>query len=213
VRSSNREIVQAATPHPGPPPQGGRVRKGGGSALRRLNGNDSVDGNTDYTHSQPPEDTSLLFSLPPPLRGRAGAGGNFGAREKPQFPQHARDDAFQIFADFPVPSAKDPVAAAFKPGSSMGVLDRIRRLTVLHAIDFNDEATFQTHEINCVGSYRVLPTKPQSGDASLAKLRPENAFFLCRLRAQTSRNLFRHDSSPAALPGTKCGPATNRILV
>lgn len=152
----------------------------------------------DDRRTEPRDNHLPLFPLPPPLRARAGVGGDFRGREQSQFPQHTRDDAFQVFADFPVPRAEHPVAAAFQPVRSLRIIAHICRLSVLHAIDFENEAMFETNEIHDIRSDRVLPSEPQPGDAPLAKLRPENALFLGRLRAQTPRDLFRHNGSPTA---------------
>ena len=201
----------AATPHPGPPPQGGRVRKGSGSVSHGLRRKDGAGLEPGDGRSEPRDNCPQSSSLPPPLRGRVGVGGDFGGREQAQFPQHARDDAFKVFADLPIPGTEHAVAAALEPSSSMGVLDRFRRLTVLHAIDFNDEATFEAHEINGVGSDRMLSAEPQPGDTPLPKFGPEDSFFFCRHRAQTPRDLVRHNSSPTALPGTIRELATSCI--
>ncbi len=203
--------AQAAPPHPGPPPQGGRVRKGSGELPHGGPRQARVQLGSDNGQSQPRDNCPQSSSLPPPLRGRAGVGGDFGRQKQAQLSQHARDNAFKVFTYFPIPGTEHAVAAALEPSSSMGVLDRFRRLTVLHAIDFNDEATFEAHEINGVGSDRMLSAEPQPGDTPLPKFGPEDSFFFCRHRAQTPRDLVRHNSSPTALPGTIRELATSCI--
>ncbi len=140
---------------------------------------------------QPRAPLSILFSHPPPLRGRAGAGGGRD-RQQPKRVKQAHHYAVEVFANFPVPGAKNRVTARLQPRGSLSILSRNRRIGVLHTIDLDDKSALEEHEVDDVSTHRVLPAKLQTGCPALSQLAPEDALFLGWSGSESSGGFFRH---------------------
>lgn len=63
---------------------------------------------------------------------------------------------------------------------------------MLSAIDLDDEAAVEAHEVDDVGAQRVLPPKPAPRDLTLAQLGPQQTLAVGHLSAKISSALVGH---------------------
>jgi hypothetical protein len=127
---------------------------------------------------------SQSISPPPPLRGRAGVGGDFG--QQPHGIVEAHHDAIEVVANFPVPSPVHSVTARFQPARAFCVPEQSLRLAMLHAVDLDDEPTLQADKINNINADGMLTAESQTISAPLAKLTPNHAFFFRGTRPKSA---------------------------
>jgi hypothetical protein len=169
-----------------------------------------------------PQSTTLSrpSSLPPPLRGRAGVGGDYSplvhasdsthARhsrpsprlrrriragrivEQSKFTKHRRQNAIEIFADLPVPAAKYAIATGFEPSSAASIGRHVACLAVVDTVHLDNEVSFQTDKVHDVWPDWMLPAKSQIHGSAFTKLAPKNALLAGHLISQASREKVCH---------------------
>src|SRR5690348_13809699 len=84
------------------------------------------------------------FSPPPPSRGRVGVGVSYLSDERTE---DRLDGIMQIESDVSVPDAHDLEAFLFEPLGPLSVALFFCALSMLAAIDLDDEPSLEAHEI------------------------------------------------------------------
>jgi len=113
-------------------------------------------------------------STPSPLEGEGRGGGPVKVPVLPIVAQCPKD-SFQhdigVAQHVARPEPNYAIAARFEPLGSNLVVRQLKR--VLPAVDFDDEATFGTEEVDDITTDRSLPAEPVSRERTAAQSGPE----------------------------------------
>ena len=140
--------------------------------------------------------------LSPAGRGRAPlASDSGGVRGRGQLLEKQRQNTVRIRKNIIVPEANDPIALPFEPGRSFRVIEVV---SVLPAIDFDDESSLGTQEVHDVGADWHLPFELESEKSAIAQARPESTFCIGLVDPQHARP--RHVSTLHQAPHPTLSP-------
>jgi hypothetical protein len=88
--------------------------------------------------------------------------------------------------------AENSVAFCVEPCRTGRIPKLISRFGMLHAVDLDDEAPFQTDKVDDVGANWMLPPQAQSHQPALAEFAPQNALFVSLVGSKFSCPAIRH---------------------
>ena len=84
--------------------------------------------------------------------------------------------------DFVIPESENTVTQHIQISGALVVLGNHR--TMLSAVDFNNQLSFEANEIDNVRRDRILPTKFESAELACAQILPELSFGIDLVPAQ-----------------------------
>jgi hypothetical protein len=137
-----------------------------------------------------PKRTHMALDLPlPPCGGGLGWGDHFEGGS------NRFDHAIDALQNIVIPDAQNPIPLRLQPRCARFIC--FGPLSMLPAIDFDDEPCFQADKIGNVRTKGYLPSEAVAVDLFAAQSRPEPSFGVRWIAAQLSSYTDRHDSNLA----------------